>query len=103
MKLSSSQFTKFEKLLTDILGALSPIVPEIEELKHRVGKLEGETQQARVDIKDLQNGKLPTSGLITIDGTVDGVPAVILGGYVGTWIGPGTPEDAPVGSVAQES
>lgn len=103
MRLSSSQFDPIERLLSDILKAVSPIVPEIEVLKSRVGKLEGELQTARTDIKDLKNGKLPTNGLITIDGTVDGVPAVILGGYVGTWIGPGAPEDAPVGSVAQES
>jgi hypothetical protein len=79
-------------LLTDILAALSPVVPEIESLKSRVGKLEGEMGISRTAIKELEDGKLPTNGLISITGTVDGVPAEILGGYVGTWIGPSAPE-----------
>lgn len=83
------QFHRFEELLESILAALSPVVPEIETLKGRVGKLEGEMGISRTAIKELQNGKLPTNGLITITGTVDGVPAEILGGYVGTWIGEG--------------
>lgn len=70
MSLAGARFRLADDQFTELLSALSPIVPKLNALQLEVDQL-----------KEDLDSKVNYEGEINIEGEVDGVPAVISGLY----------------------